>query len=63
MTSIIDYLRNRARRYRELAQSYDGEAAASLYAAAEQLEREAGAYDAYATAARLMAYPSISMRV
>jgi len=54
--TAMSRLRARAQRYRELAERYDGDAAAALRGAAEALELQAGAldaYEAYEAAARL----------
>jgi hypothetical protein len=46
-------LRDRARRYRELACRHQGATADGMRVAADHLERQADALDAYAAAARL----------
>ena len=55
-------LRTRARRFRTLAESYDGTTAAHLREAAEQLERQADALDAYEAAAHLTAHRGLTFR-
>jgi hypothetical protein len=51
--SVITQLRARARRYRELAESHLGEVADGLRQAADGVDRQADALEAYDAAARL----------
>ena len=51
--TIASQLRAHARRYRELAQIYDGDTADSMRRAAERLDRQADALEAYEATARL----------
>lgn len=51
--TIASQLRASARRYRELAQSYDGNTADNMRQAAERLDRQANALEAYEATARL----------
>ena len=49
MTAIVQ-LRTRALRYRELARQYPGDSGAALRGAADALERQANALEAYEAA-------------
>ena len=51
--SVITQLRARARRYRELAETHVGETADGLREAANGVDRQADALEAYAAADRL----------
>jgi hypothetical protein len=51
--STHEILRKKSRRYRLLAQSYEGIAAERLRASADELERQAVALEAYSSAAQL----------
>jgi hypothetical protein len=51
--AIASQLRARARRYRELAQIYDGTTSDGMRGAAERLDRQADALEAYEATARL----------
>ena len=51
--SVITQLRARARRYRELAETHVGDAAEGLRDAANGVDRQADALEAYAAADRL----------
>jgi hypothetical protein len=54
MTTIAQ-LRARARRYRELALTHEGDLAEGLRQAADGVDRQADALEAYSAAARLTA--------
>jgi hypothetical protein len=51
--SAITQLRARARRYRELAETHGGDTADGLREAADGIDRQADALEAYAAADRL----------
>jgi hypothetical protein len=53
MMTTISQLRARARRYRELAESHTGDAAEGLRQAADGVDRQADALEAYQAADRL----------
>jgi hypothetical protein len=54
-------LRARAQRFRALAETYDGVTAAHLREAAEQLERQADALDAYGATTRSNLPPTTAL--
>ncbi len=60
--TIVSQLRANARRYRELAQSYEGRAAETMRAAADHIDRQADALTAYEAAARLTAPHALTIR-
>jgi len=61
--TTIQQLRARARRYRELAGRYEPDAGAALHGAAEELERQAGALEAYEAASRLSAPEALTFHI
>jgi hypothetical protein len=60
MTTIAQ-LRAKAQRYRMLALSYDGDTGDALRAAADEVDRQAAALDAYDAAARLIRPQTLSL--
>jgi hypothetical protein len=60
--TIIAQLRANARRYRELAQRYEGRTADTMRQAADQLDRQAEALAAYEASARLTESPRVTLR-
>ncbi len=61
--STILHLRARAQRYRELASRSESDAGEALLSAADEIERQAGALEAYEAAARLSAPPVLSLSI
>ena len=59
--TIASQLRASARRYRELAQTYDGATAQRMRDAAERFDRQAVALEAYEAAGRLTADRSLAL--
>lgn len=59
--SAITQLRARARRYRELAERHDGDAADGFRLAADGVDRQADALEAYDAAARLTRPHAVTM--
>jgi hypothetical protein len=59
--TIASQLRAHARRYRELAQIHDGAIADSMRRAAERLDRQARALEAYEASARLTAPRTLAL--
>ena len=59
--TTMSQLRAKAQRYRELAGSYGRDTGDAMRAAADELDRQAAALDAYAAAGRLIQQPSLSM--
>jgi hypothetical protein len=60
MTAILQ-LRTRALRYRELAGRYPGDSGAALRGAADELERQANALEAYEAAVRPTAARALTL--
>ena len=61
--TITAQLRARARRYRELAYQHQDDTADGMRSAAEHLERQADALDAYAATARLTLRPTLTTSI
>ena len=59
--TITSQLRANARRYRELAQRYPDDTADGMREAADHLDRQANALEAYEAAARLTAAATVSI--
>jgi len=62
MTTIAQ-LRARAQRYRELSAGYGDDTGAAMRGAADELERQANALEAYEAAARLTERPRLTISI
>jgi hypothetical protein len=61
--TAISQLRARAQRYRELAGQYAADAGASMRGAADEMERQANALEAYEAAARLTTPHALTLHI